>query len=63
MSKKFLSVILSEFTYVIQPFMDTKQFMNLGDAGVNFCIVLSIHYSIKNLNGNYPQFIYHVTFK
>ena len=39
MTKKFLSVILSEFTYAIQPVTDTKQFMNLGDLGINFCIV------------------------
>ena len=39
MTKKFLSVILSEFTYAIQPITDTKQFMNLGDPGVNFCIM------------------------
>ena len=39
MTKKFLSVILSQFTYAIQPITDTKQFMNLGDPGVNFCIV------------------------
>ena len=39
MTKKFLSVTLSEFTYAIQPVTDTKQFMNLGDPGINFCIV------------------------
>ena len=39
MTKKFLRVIFSEFTYAIQPITDTKQFMNLGDPGVNFCIV------------------------
>ena len=39
MTEKFLSVIFSEFTYAIQPVMDTKQFMNLGDPGINFCIV------------------------
>ena len=38
-TKKFLRVIFSEFTYAIQPITDTKQFMNLGDPGVNFCIV------------------------
>ena len=39
MTKKFLSVPLSEFTYAIQPVMDTKELMNLGDPGINFCIV------------------------
>ena len=39
MTKKFLSVIFSQFIYAIQPITDTKQFMNLGDPGVNFCIV------------------------
>ena len=39
MTKKFLSVIFSEFTYAIQPITDTKQFMNLGDSGINFCIM------------------------
>ena len=39
MTKEFLSVILSEFTYAIQPVTDTTQFMNLGDPGINFCIV------------------------
>ena len=31
MTKKFLNVIFSEFTYAIQPITDTKQFMNLGE--------------------------------
>ena len=39
MIKKFLSVILSEFTNAIQPVTDTKHFMNLGDPGINSCIV------------------------
>ena len=33
MTNKFLSVILSEFTYAIQPVTDTKQFMNVSDPG------------------------------
>ena len=39
MTKKFLSVTFSEFTYAIQPVTDTKQLMNLVDPGINFCIV------------------------
>ena len=39
MTKKFLSVILSEFTYGIQAVTDTKQFMNLGDPGIDLCIM------------------------
>ena len=39
MTKKFLSVTFSEFKYAIQPVTDTKQFINLGDPGINFCIV------------------------
>ena len=39
MTRRFLSVTFSEFTCAIQPVTDTKQFINLVDPGINFCIV------------------------